>query len=50
MFDNKKFRYAMYYVFGAGIILMILNFVLVDFKTQSIKYNEFTKMLTEKKN
>ncbi|MBL4936257.1 ATP-dependent zinc metalloprotease FtsH [Clostridium sp. YIM B02515] len=49
MFDNKKFRYAMYYVFGAGIILMILNFVLVDFKTQSIKYNEFTKMLTEKK-
>ncbi|ERI94391.1 ATP-dependent metallopeptidase HflB [Clostridiales bacterium oral taxon 876 str. F0540] len=49
MFDNKKVRYAMYYILGASIVLMILNFVIVDFKTQSIKYNEFIKMLTDKK-
>jgi cell division protease FtsH len=36
-------------VAGAAILLMILNFVLVDMKTQSIKYNEFLQMVTEKK-
>ena len=49
MFDNKKFKYAAYYVAGAAILLMILNFVLVDMKTQSIKYNEFLQMVTDKK-
>jgi cell division protease FtsH len=49
MFDNKKLKYSAYYVAGAAILLMILNFVLVDMKTQSIKYNEFLQMVTEKK-
>jgi cell division protease FtsH len=49
MFDNKKFKYATYYIVGAAILLMIANFVIVDLKTQSIKYNDFLKLLTEKK-
>ncbi len=49
MFDNKKLKYAAYYVAGAAILMMILNFVLVDMKTQSIKYNEFLQMLNDKK-
>jgi len=49
MFDNKKLKYAAYYIMGAAIILMILNFVLADVKSQSIKYNEFLNLLNEKK-
>ena len=49
MFDNKKLKYGAYYIIGASIVLMILNFVIVDLKTQSIKYNEFLKMISEKK-
>jgi cell division protease FtsH len=49
MFDNKKLKYAAYYIMGAAIILMILNFVLADVKTQAIKYNEFLNLLNEKK-
>lgn len=49
MFDNKKFKYATYYILGAAILLMIANFVLVDLKTQSIKYNDFLKLLADKK-
>ncbi|MCM0649530.1 ATP-dependent zinc metalloprotease FtsH [Clostridium swellfunianum] len=49
MFDNKKFKYTAYYAVGAAIVLMILNFVLVDMKTQSIKYNEFLQMVNEKR-
>jgi cell division protease FtsH len=49
MFDNKKLKYAAYYVSGAAILLMLLNFFLVDMKTQSIKYNEFLSMVSEKK-
>jgi cell division protease FtsH len=49
MFDNQKFKYAAYYIAGAAIVLMILNFVLVDMKTQVVKYNEFLGMVSEKK-
>lgn len=49
MFDNKKLKYAAYYVIGAAVILMILNFVLVDLKTEAIKYNEFLNLLDQKK-
>lgn len=49
MFENKKFKYAAYYIIGAAILLMIANFVIVDLKTQSIKYNDFLKLLTDKK-
>lgn len=48
MFDNKKFKYTAYYIVGAVVLLMILNFVLVDLKTQSIKYNEFLKLVADK--
>jgi cell division protease FtsH len=49
MFDNKKLKYAAYYAIGAAIVLMVLNFVLVDMNTQSIKYNEFLQMLNDKR-
>lgn len=49
MFDNKKFKYAAYYIMGAAILLMILNFALVDLRTESIKYNEFLNLLNQKK-
>jgi cell division protease FtsH len=49
MFDNKKMKYGAYYIIGAFILLMILNFVLTDMNTQSIKYNEFLTMINDKK-
>ncbi|MCM8710696.1 ATP-dependent zinc metalloprotease FtsH [Clostridium sp. SYSU_GA19001] len=49
MFDNKKYKYAAYYIIGAAILLMIINFLIVDLTTQSIKYNEFLSLISEKK-
>ncbi|MFL0266725.1 ATP-dependent zinc metalloprotease FtsH [Candidatus Clostridium radicumherbarum] len=49
MFDNKKFKYATYYILGAAILLMFANYILGSMQTQSIKYNDFLKMLTDKK-
>lgn len=48
MFDNKKFKYAAYYAIGVAIVILIINYMLVDMRTQPIKYNEFLKMLNEK--
>lgn len=48
MFDNKKFKYAAYYAIGVAIVILIINYMLVDMRTQPIKYNEFLKMLSEK--
>lgn len=49
MFDNKKFKYATYYILGAAILLMFANYILGSMQTQSIKYNDFLKMLADKK-
>ena len=49
MFDNKKFKYATYYILGAAILLMFANYIIAGMQTQSIKYNDFIKMLSEKK-
>jgi cell division protease FtsH len=49
MFDNKKFKYAAYYIMGAALLLMIANFFIGDLQTQAVSYNEFLKLVEEKK-
>lgn len=49
MFDNKKFKYAAYYIMGAAVLLMIANFLIVDLNTQAISYNEFLSLVEQKK-
>lgn len=49
MFDNKKFKYAAYYIMGAALLLMLANFFIGDLQTQAVSYNEFLKLVEEKK-
>ncbi|MDP4179072.1 MAG: ATP-dependent zinc metalloprotease FtsH [Bacillota bacterium] len=48
MFNDKKYKYVAYYAIGVTIIILILNYVLTDIKTQDIKYSEFLKMINDK--
>lgn len=48
MFQNKKFKYLVYYVAGVMALLLILNSVLKSARTEHIKYSAFEKMIEEK--
>ena len=48
MFQNKKFKYLVYYITGVMILLLILNSVLRSARTEHIKYSEFEKMVEQK--
>lgn len=49
MFDNKKYKYTAYYAIAVIVVVLIVNYMIVEMRTQPIKYNEFLKMLNDKK-
>ncbi|KOA19981.1 ATP-dependent zinc metalloprotease FtsH [Clostridium homopropionicum DSM 5847] len=48
MFGNRKLKYLLYYVTAVTILLMLLNSVIRNAKTEHIKYSDFEKMIAEK--
>jgi cell division protease FtsH len=48
MFD-KKYKYGLYYVIGAILIILTLNYFVMNMNTQEITYNNFLQMLSDKK-
>lgn len=48
MFGNRKLKYLLYYVTAVTILLLLLNSVIRNAKTEHIKYSDFEKMITEK--
>lgn len=49
MFNDKKYKYVAYYAIGVIVVLLFLNYLIVEIKTENIKYNEFLKLLADKK-
>lgn len=48
MFNDKKFRYGLYYMIIAIIIIIIFNLSFKAIRTKKIDYNEFMKLLNQK--
>lgn len=48
-FGDKKFKYAAYYAIGVIIVVLLLNYLKVSVSTESITYNRFLDLLTQKK-
>lgn len=48
-FDDKKFKYAIYYSIGVIFLVLILNYIKVSVSTESITYNRFLDLLSQKK-
>lgn len=49
MFNDKKYKYVAYYAIGVIVVLLILNYLVVERTIKNIKYNEFLQMLSDKK-
>jgi cell division protease FtsH len=48
-FGNKKIKIAALYSFGAIVVVLIFNYLLVSMKTEQITYNKFLDLLSQKK-
>lgn len=49
MFENKKYKYTAYLAIAAVLLMLLFNYAFVEMKTDNIKYNDFLKLVTEKK-
>lgn len=46
-YDNKKFKYIIYYVIAVTMIVYLINDYVVNTQTKHIKYTNFLNMVTE---
>ncbi|QBD88128.1 ATP-dependent metallopeptidase FtsH/Yme1/Tma family protein [Clostridium tetani] len=46
-YDNKKFKYIIYYVIAVTIVVYLINDYVVKTQTKNIKYTNFLNMITE---
>lgn len=49
MFDNKKYKYGIFYVVAVIFFVLLANYFIVDITTEQISYNKFLQLLNEKK-
>lgn len=49
MFKDKKYKYAAYYAVGVLVVIMIINYVIVNTSTEEISYDKFLNYLNTKK-
>lgn len=49
MFKDKKYKYTLIYAAIAGVLIIFINSLIVDLKTENIKYTDFKKMVIENK-
>jgi cell division protease FtsH len=49
MFDDKKYKYGVFYVIGVIFVVLLLNYTINGVTTQQISYNKFLDLLQEKK-
>ena len=49
MFKDKKYKYTLMYAAVAGVIILFLNSLIVDLRTENIMYSDFKKMVKENK-
>lgn len=49
MFDDKKYKYGVFYVIGVIFVVLLLNYTINGATTQQISYNKFLDLLQEKK-
>lgn len=49
MFDDKKYKYGVFYVIGVIFVVLLLNYTINGITTQQISYNKFLDLLQEKK-
>lgn len=49
MFKDKKYKYTLIYAVIAGIIILFMNTIIVDLRTENIIYSDFKKMVKENK-
>lgn len=47
--DNKKIKYTLYYAASVFVIIMIINMVITNTRTERISYDRFLRLLNEKK-
>jgi cell division protease FtsH len=48
MFDDKKYKYGIFYAIGVIFIVLLLNYMINGITTQQISYNKFLDLLQEK--
>lgn len=49
MFDDKKYKYGIFYIIGVIFVVLLLNYMINDINTEQISYNKFLDLLQEKK-
>ncbi|MDD3224705.1 MAG: ATP-dependent zinc metalloprotease FtsH [Clostridium sp.] len=47
-FKDKKFKIAVFYSIGVIIVVLVLNYIILNMRTEQITYNKFLDLLSQK--